>query len=330
MGRLYLLVMNECIKILRKKRLLVVILILVVLVPIFTYAQYRATLSNQQQLGTSDWRIAVRQQINDTTNRLSSTRIPEEWKVAMRIRVQQLQYYLNHDIDPTSPNGVTFTRDFMANAVSLFIPLLIVVIASDLVSGEHTSGTIKVLLTRPVKRWKIITSKLMALILFVSAVVILTGAIAYLISGLVFGYGGWTYPVLTGFKLRGSEVITKYVHVIPQWLYLIMEYGLAWYSCFCVACISLMVSVLVRSTAAGMGAMVSALIAGTILMNMASTWQSAKYFFMINLQLTDYLAGVLPPIPGMTLSFSVITLGVWSAASLVVAYTVFIRRDVLS
>lgn len=330
MGSMYMLVMNEVIKMLRKKRLLVVVLILLVLVPIFTYAQLRVAVNNQKQLGTSDWKVALRQQINDTTNRLSSTRIPEEWKQWMRIRVEQQQYYLNNNIDPNSPNAVTFTRDFMNNAVSLFIPLLIVIVAADIVSGEYTSGTIKVLLTRPVRRWKILTSKLIALVLFVSAIVVLTGGVAYGISGLVFGYGGWTYPVLTGFQIRGANVNTDYVHVLPQWLYILMEYGLAWYACLAVACLSLMISVLVRSTAAGMGIMVAALIAGTILTNMASAWESAKYFFMVNLQITDYLSGMLPPIPGMSLSFSLAVLGVWSAVALVIAYWAFTQRDVLS
>lgn len=325
---MYGLVMNEALKILQRKRLWVVVLILLVLVPIFTYAQFQATLDNQKQLGTTDWKVSVRQSINDTTNRLSSTRIPEDWKKLMRIRIQQQQYYLDHDINPTSPNGVTFTRDFMSNAGSLFIPLLIVIISSDIVSGEHTGGTIKLLLTRPVKRWRILTSKLIALFLFVSAIVVLTGIIAYAISGVVFGYTGWAYPVLTGFQIQGEEVNTEGVHVLPQWLYIMMEYGLSWYACLAVACISFMVSVLVRSTAAGMGVMVSALIAGTILTNMASAWESAKYFFMVNLQLTDYLAGTLPTIPGLSLTFSLTTLGIWSVASLLVAYIVFIRRDV--
>ena len=109
-----------------------------------------------------------------------------------------------------------------------------------------------------------------------------------------------------------------------------MEYGLAWYACLAVACISFMVSVLIRSTAAGMGIMVAALIAGTILTNMVSSWESAKYFFMVNLNLTDYLSGTLPPIQGMNLTFSMITLGVWSLLALLISYSVFIRRDVLA
>ena len=54
-----------------------------------------------------------------------------------------MQYYL-HDVNPNQPNGVTFTREFLNNAISLFIPSLIMAIASDIVSGERTTGTIKI------------------------------------------------------------------------------------------------------------------------------------------------------------------------------------------
>jgi ABC-2 type transport system permease protein len=218
----------------------------------------------------------------------------------------------------------------MQNAVSLFIPLLVAVIATDIVSGEHTAGTIKLLLTRPVGRWKILLSKLITVILFVSLTILCTGVLSYLISGVVFGYKGWTYPVLTGFKLVGTEVDFSYVRTVPQWLYLFMEYGLAWYSCIVVACLSLMVSVLVRSTSAGLGIMMAALIAGTILVNMVSSWESAKYLFMVNLETIIYLTGSLPPIEGMDLAFSLAVLTVWALAALAVAFAVFVRKDMLN
>jgi ABC-2 type transport system permease protein len=91
-----------------------------------------------------------------------------------------------------------------------------------------------------------------------------------------------------------------------------------------------MVSVLVRSTAAGMGIMLATLIAGTILSEMASSWTSAKYLFMLNLSTIDFLTGDLPSIPGLTLTFSLVVLTVWAVGALVAAYTVFTKRDVLN
>src|SRR5690606_15269802 len=107
-------------------------------------------------------------------------------------------------------------RFFMNETVTMFIPLLVLGIASDIVSGERSGGTIKMLLTRPVSRWRILASKLIALVLFVSLIVVLTVGLAYLISGLVFGYEGWSFPVFTGFQIQGTEVDTANVHAVSQ------------------------------------------------------------------------------------------------------------------
>lgn len=322
------LIHNETLKLLRRRRFLVVVLILAILIPIFTYAQYRSSITAEERLGTKDWRALLTQQIVDMQNRLTSSRLPDEWRDFIKIRITQQQYYLDHDIDPNAPGGPTFARGFMDQAVSLFLPMIIVVLAVDIVSSEHSEGTIKLLLTRPIRRWKVLTSKLLTLLLFISLAVVLSLFMAYLISGVVFGYRGWDMPVLTGFQIVGGELDTSKVFMMPQWFYLLMQYGLAWFVCIVVGCIAFMVSVLVRSAAAGMGIMMAALISGTILTQMASSWESAKYLFNVNLGITDYLAGTLPPIKGMTLPFSLTVLSIWGAVALIVAYTVFTRRDV--
>lgn len=294
----------------------------------FTYAQLTVAQNNKDKF--ADWRNEVLQQITDMQNRLSSNRIPEEWKKQQRIAVQQLQYYLDHDVNPSSPNGVTFTREFMNNAVGLFIPLLVLTIASDLVSGERGTGTIKMLLTKPVRRWKVLLSKFAALTLYVSLLVGVMVLLCYLISGMFFGYGGWGLPIFTGFTINGSEVDTSFVHVVPQWLYMLMQTGLVWLSAMTVAILALMVSVLVRSTAASMVIMMASVIAGTILSSMSSSWENAKYLFAVNLNLPTYLEGSPPPIEGMSFSFSLIVLAIWAIAGLIVSFSVFTKQDILN
>jgi ABC-2 type transport system permease protein len=295
----------------------------------FTYAQMRSSERSQEKFN-GDWKLELQQQITDNQNSLGSDRVPEEWKKYRVIIVQQLQYYLDHDVNPKEPNGVTFTREFMDNSISLFIPLLIMAIASDIVSGERTTGTIKMLLTRPVKRWKVLLSKLIAMLMFVSLIVLSTFAISYIVSGAAFGYVGFNIPVFTGFQLIGSDVDLSAVHAIPQWEYLLMQCGLIWFVAVTIALLAFMVSVLVKSTAASIVVMMATLIAGSILTNMASSWTSAKYLFMVNLQLTNYLSGTPAPIEGMNLNFSLIVLGVWALISVIVSFTVFTKRDILN
>lgn len=329
MNNILPLVKNETIKMIRKKRFYVILLVLIVLVPMFAYAQMRESQEKREKYG-NDWRREVQQAITDNQNSLGSDRVPEEWKRYRQIYIQQLKYYLEHDVNPQEPGGVTFTREFLDNAATLFIPLLIMGIGSDIVSSERTGGTIKMLLTRPIRRWKILFGKLIALLMFVSLIVVSTSLICYLISGLFFGYKGLSLPVFTGFQLNGAEVDLSGVHAVPQWQYILMQTGLIWFVSVIVACLAFMVSVLVRSTSASIVIMMAALIAGNILSNMASAWTSAKYLFMVNLGLTNYLSGTPSPIEGMTLGFSLIVLAVWGAASLIVSFLVFTKQDILN
>jgi ABC-2 type transport system permease protein len=315
-------------KVIAKKRLLVIAAIIAVLVILFTYAQYKEVQTQREKLGTSDWRTTLQQQIVDTTNRLSSSRISEEWKKQLQITLQQEQYYLDKDINPSEPGAPTFIRIFLENSIDLFLPLMVMVIASDLVSSEHSLGSIKLLLTRPVKRWRVLFSKYISLCLAISLIVAITGILSYLISGSIFGYKGWGTPILTGFSVTDAGLNTSAVKVLDLWQFLLMDFGLVWFVAIVVGTLSFMLSVLIRSTAAGMGVMLAALISGAILSNMVSSWTSAKYLFMVNLRLTDYLKGAAPPIEGMTLSFSLLVLLAWWAVSLFVAFFVFTKRDV--
>ncbi|MDP4084359.1 MAG: ABC transporter permease [Bacillota bacterium] len=322
------LVQNEMMKLMAKKRLLVIAAIIGVLVILFTYAQYKQVQTQQEKLGTSDWRTILQQQIIDTTNRLTSSRISEEWKKQLQTTLQQEQYYLDHNINPSEPGAPTFIRIFLENSIDLFLPLMVMVIASDLVSSEHSLGSIKLLLTRPVKRWRVLLSKYITLCLAISLIVAIAGILSYGISGIVFGYRGWGTPILTGFSVTDTGLNTSSVRSLPLWQFILMDFGLVWLVAIVVGTLSFMLSVLIRSTAAGMGIMLASLISGAILSNMVSSWKSAKYLFMVNLRLTDYLKGAAPPIEGMTLSFSITVLLVWWAIALMVAFLSFTQKDI--
>lgn len=321
--------LNELIKLVSKKKIIVITLIIGTLISLFTYAQYKEAEETLERYNTTDWRATLEMQIADTKDRLDRNRVrSEEWREHLELRIQEQQYYLEHDINPLEPGAATFVRSFLESAVHLLLPLLIMIIAADLVSSEYSIGTIKLLLTRPVKRWKVLLSKYITLVLSVSLILFNFGILSYLISGLVFGFKGWSAPVFIGFQADGDVLNTSNVTLIPQWQYLIMAFGLAWFVTLVVGTLSFMLSVLVRSTAAGMGIMLACIIAGTILTNMISSWESAKYFFMVNLNLIEYLTGSDPPIEGMTLLFSFMVLLVWGVAGVAISFTTFIKRDV--
>ena len=136
--------------------------------------------------------------------------------------------------------------------------------------------------------------------------------------------------MLTGFRVGGDTFDPSTVRALALWKDAILVYGLAWFAALCVGAIALLTSVLLRSTAASMGTMLAALIAGTILPRLASQWEAQKYLFVTNLPLPDYYSGSPPPIPGLTVDLAAVVLAAGPLAAIVAAFAVFVRRDVLA
>ncbi len=321
------LVENEVLKIVKQRRFRVVVLILVALVGLIVFAQVKG---RERFGGRKDWRVETQERMARMQNWLRDGRMPDSSRRWARFELARLQYHLDRDINPDAVSGPLFARGFANAASYLLLPLLAIVFASDIVSAEFQQGTIKLLLTRPVGRARVLASKLAALMLAITLTVALGGAVAYLFGGLAYGYAGWGAPVLTGFRVGGESFDPSLVRAAALWEDAVLAYGLAWFASLCVGAIALLTSVLLRSTAASMGTMLAALIAGTILPRLASSWEAQKFLFVTNLPLPDYYSGSPPPIPGLTVGFAVAVLAAWALGALAAAFAVFVRRDVLA
>ncbi|MBV7272035.1 ABC transporter permease [Clostridiaceae bacterium UIB06] len=330
------LIENEILKMLSKKKLLLISGILLILISLFAYGEnhsYKNTINRYTritgQTQNYDWKSLVNQQISDLKSRLNSPYIRDNNRTSTSIQIEQLQYYLNHNMNPITPSSAKFTIKFMQQAVILFLPLLAIVLAGDNVSGEFSSKTIKVLLTKAVPRWKILLSKYIALLIMTSIVVLETVIISIIVSTLMFHTGGWAEPVATGFRVVSGKLDASNVIKAYEWQYAILVYGLGWFAINTVTTVSFMVSILVRNTSTSIGIMMASLIGGEFLQYFLADWPIVKYFFVINLNLPKYLTGSFQPIEGMTLTFSVLVLCVWSILALVVSFKVFNTQDVL-
>lgn len=328
--RLFLaLLENETLKVLKRKRFRLILCIVVAILSIAVIGQKRQRDRQRREESSRDWRAPVERRIAEMERRLASRRIPEGWARVMRFETGRLRYHLEHDINPDDVSGPIFARGFAGIATALLlIPLLVTVFVSDLVSSEFGERTITLLLTRPVARWKILASKYAAMVLFTTLTLFGTLLLAWAISGLAFGFGGWGAPMLTGFRSGSAGFDPSGVRAVALWQDTLAAYGLAWCSALVVGAITMLLSVVFRSTAAAMGTMMATLIGGTILSRVASDWELAKWFFVTNLSLPDLYAGYPPPFPEMTLTFSVEVLAAWAAGATVLAFLLFTRRDV--
>jgi len=75
------------------------------------------------------------------------------------------------------------------NALTIHIPFLITLVAADLLAGEATAGTYRILVTRPVSRMQIVTSKFLAGIIYTGSLIFWLAVMSLVVGLIVFGDG---------------------------------------------------------------------------------------------------------------------------------------------
>lgn len=110
------------------------------------------------------------------------------------------------------------------NTLWIHIPVLIVIVTGDLFSSELETGTIRLLLTRPVKRYQLVAVKQLTAVLFVLAFMLFWALITLWPGLLLFGrgdlvviFGGlqileeaellWRFMAAFGFALLGMSAL---------------------------------------------------------------------------------------------------------------------------
>ncbi len=74
-------------------------------------------------------------------------------------------------------------------ALAIHIPFLIVLVAGDLLAGEATAGTYRMLITRPISRTKLITAKFIASFIYTSLIIIWLAILSLGVGLIIFGKG---------------------------------------------------------------------------------------------------------------------------------------------
>jgi ABC-2 type transport system permease protein len=118
---------------------------------------------------------------------------------------------LNRDfiVDGNILNGYLVLY-IILNTLWIHIPVLIVIVTGDLFSSELESGTIRILLTRPISRGKLILAKYISAIIFVLVFMIIWAIVSVLPALLIFGKGD-LIVVFNGIQIiEEKELLLKY------------------------------------------------------------------------------------------------------------------------
>lgn len=185
-----------------------------------------------------------------------------------------------------------------------------VVVTAEIVAGEFTWGTIKLLLIRPATRSKILLSKYIASILYL----LLLLAFLYIVSAVV------------GFLFFGNTGDTAGLSMLS----ILKSYGFRTLDLFMNLTFAFMISSVFRSSMLAIAlSFILTFVSGTVmtvLVQLKYDW--AKYILFANSDLEQYTEGHRPMMEGMTLGFSLTMLLIYYVVFIALSWTVFSKRDV--
>lgn len=264
----------------------------------------------------------------------------EDAQGALLTQTQSKKYQKEIDVDfnrlktDTKPIQSSSFLGLMESSVSSLglLSIMLVVIASNSIANEFSTGTIKLLLITPHKRKKIFWAKAVLLV-EVSAI---AAAAAFLLSFLISG-------AYTGFSGIGSmQVISLFGKVmnVPYLIYILFLYLLSMLPVLTYGALALMMSAVTRKSGVSIAITLVLLYGGNIIMSLLVAFSKSKvlpgvkFLLFANTSLEKYLSsssataqiGVLDST--MTLGFSVVILFVYMACFLWIARDSFCRRDV--
>ena len=82
-----------------------------------------------------------------------------------------------------------FVSYLILNSLAVHIPFLITLVTGDLLAGEATGGTYRILITRPVTRFSIVTSKFIAGLIYTFLLILWLALISLILGYFIFGTG---------------------------------------------------------------------------------------------------------------------------------------------
>ena len=263
-----------------------------------------------------DWETDAQGELAHTKELLAATDLSDAERKELEGQEKVLEYRLSNSVEPLahdSRQSVMMDISGITGVVLLFT----VIVAAGIVASEFSQGTIKMLLSRPVKRWKVLTAKFITVNLF-SVFLIFIG---YLVT-VAFAY--LLYQTGDGQLLAwdGKEIVE--VSILGKSLYmLVLSFG----SVFVTSTFAFMIGTVFRSSSMAIGLALFLYFTGTSIVMLLERFEFAKYLVFTHMDLTQFETG-LKLIDDVTMPFSLAVLSVYIVLFLVISYCTFIKRDV--
>ena len=238
------------------------------------------------------------------------------------------------DIEYNKLNNGYAVCFFVLNLLLVHVPILVALVAGDVVSGEASMGTLRLLAAKPVSRTEIILAKYLATAVYVFALLLWIAVISLAVSIAVFGKNDLVVAKTNGLQLiESGDVLWRYFYA----------FGFAFISMMVVAALSLLLSTLSENSIGPIVATVGIIIVCTLVSEMEIPvyqryikpylfttymlgWKG--FFYIGSTDDGETIRGSLQYLPGILKS--IIALLVYIIGLVAASVFIFRRKDILS
>lgn len=102
-------------------------------------------------------------------------------------KIKKSLYAIDHNIDYNKAGSRTSLNEIIINNIA-FLGLIVVIISGAIVASEYQKGTIRLLVIRPNKRWKILLSKFLTITILTIVLAFITYLASFLTNGILYGF----------------------------------------------------------------------------------------------------------------------------------------------
>jgi ABC-2 type transport system permease protein len=209
------------------------------------------------------------------------------------------------------------------NSFHLHIPFFITLVAGDVVSGEATSGTVRLLLIRPPSRSRIITAKYVASLFYTAGVVIFLGLLCIVLGLALFGNG----DLIMNYAMQFRIVFIPQAE-IP--LRMLLAFSAAIWSMAVITSMAFLFSALAENSIGPIIGTMAVVIIFIVLGNFPFDFFRSLNPYLFTTYMNIWQRFFDSPIPWREIMRSGAILGLHSVALFLIAFIVYRRKDIKS
>jgi ABC-2 type transport system permease protein len=201
------------------------------------------------------------------------------------------------------------------------VPLLVALVAGDSISGEANLGTLRLVLTRPVSRTRLLLTKYLASLVYTLVLLLWLAVVGLLLSVLLFGTGDML-------NLKSDEVVFLLRNDI-LWRYL-AAFAFAALAMSCVAALSTLLSVFADNSIGPIVGTMGVVLFFTIISSLGLPFFDHFKGALFTTHMIGWKGFFSNPVPYDAIAWSAVVLVLYTLGFLAAAVFFFHRKDIQS